>query len=289
MRNIISLNDGWLFVKNTLDINADGGAQINLPHTWNAEDGYDGGNDYFRGSCLYKKTLKKSDLPESDLYYLEFRGANSSADVYVNGKKLAHHDGGYSTWRVNITDELDADAEISVIVDNAPNDRVYPQMADFTFYGGLYRGVNLVCVNNTHFDLDYFGAPGIKITPAVNGGDASVEVEVYTTNLKDGQTIRYTLYDKDGNEISKIESSETKVSFDIKNVHLWNGRKDPYLYSCKAEIVENGDALDAVSSRFGCRTYEIDPNRGFILNGEVLSFPCFILFANPSQYLTPSL
>ena len=268
MRNIISLNDGWLFVKDTSDINTEGGVAINLPHTWNAEDGYDGGNDYFRGSCLYKKKLSKADFPASDLYYLEFRGANSSADVYVNGKNLAHHDGGYSTWRVNITDELDEHTEISVIVDNAPNDRVYPQMADFTFYGGLYRGVNLVCVNNTHFDLDYFGAPGIKITPAISGADASVEVEVYTTNLNDGQTIRYTLYDKEANEISKIESNETKVSFDIKNVHLWNGRKDPYLYSCKAEIVENGEALDAVSSRFGCRTYEIDPNRGFILNGE---------------------
>ena len=94
MRNIVNINSDWLFVKNTTEITAEGGVSVNLPHTWNAEDGFDGGNDYFRGSCLYTKTVSKADLPAADLYYLEFRGANSSADVYVNGKKLAHHDGG---------------------------------------------------------------------------------------------------------------------------------------------------------------------------------------------------
>ena len=268
MRNILSLNKDWLFIKNTADITLREGARIDLPHTWNAEDGFDGGNDYFRGSCLYVKELKKEELPEADLYYLEFRGANSSADVYVNEKKLAHHDGGYSTWRVNITDEIKDKTEIAVIVDNSPNDTVYPQMADFTFYGGLYRGVNLICVNSAHFDLDYYGAPGIKITPAINGSNASVEVEVYVKDLKDGQKIVYTLYDKEENEISKQESTESKVTFEIENVHLWNGRKDPYLYCCEAEIIENGEIIDNVCSRFGCRTFEIDPNNGFILNGK---------------------
>jgi len=268
MRTLINLNKNWLFAKDTTDISLRAGVQVNLPHTWNAEDGFDGGNDYFRGSCLYVKTLNKADLPVADLYYLEFNGANSSADVYVNGKKLAHHDGGYSTWRVNITDEITDTTEIAVIVDNAPNDTVYPQMADFTFYGGLYRNVNLICVADTHFDLDYYGAPGIKITPAVNGSDATVEVETYVKNLKAGQTIVYTVYDKEENELAKIESAEQKVTFELKNVHLWHGRKDPYLYCCEAEIVENGEVIDNVCSRFGCRTFKIDPNNGFILNGE---------------------
>ena len=268
MRNIINLNEKWLFVKDTTDITVANGSEINLPHTWNAEDGFDGGNDYFRGSCLYKKTINKSTLPASDLYYLEFRGANSSADVFVNGKKLAHHDGGYSTWRVNITDELSDSTEVAVIVDNAPNETVYPQMADFTFYGGLYRSVNLVCVSNTHFDLDYYGAPGLKITPTINGKNASVEVETYVKNLNDKQTIVYTITDKEGNEVYKTETSDTKINFDINNVHLWHGRRDPYLYNCEVKIVENGETLDNVSSRFGCRSFEIDPNNGFILNGE---------------------
>ena len=269
MRSIIKLNEGWSFLKGTSDIAAEGEfVTVDLPHTYNAEDGFDGGNDYFRGSCLYKKTLNTGSLPEG-LHYLEIRGANSSADVYVNGKALAHHDGGYSTWRVNITDALtDGDNEISIIVDNAPNDFVYPQMADFTFYGGLYRDVYLVTVDESHFDLDYFGAPGIKITPAVNGADAFVEVEVYTTELKDGEKIVYTLYDKEENELQKIESTDKKIVFEIKDVHLWNGRRDPYLYCCEAELVRGDEVVDNVCSRFGVRTYEIDPNRGFILNGE---------------------
>ena len=284
MRSILNINQGWQFFKDTKDpAVSEGAVEVNLPHTWNAEDGFDGGNDYFRGSCIYKKTITRAELPEADLYYLELRGANSSADVYANGKHLAHHDGGYSTWRVNFTEELGESVEIAVHVDNAPNDRVYPQMADFTFYGGLYRDVNVVAVNATHFDLDYYGAPGIKITPVINGADAKVEVEVYTTELKDGQKIVYTLYDtdfvdgqkivythydKEENKLQRIESTEKKVVFEIKDVHLWNGRKDPYLYCCEAEIVEGDTVLDNVCSRFGCRTYEIDPERGFILNGE---------------------
>ena len=268
MRNILNINNGWLFVKNTTDISAREGVEVNLPHSWNAEDGFDGGNDYFRGSCLYTKTLVKSELPAADHYYLEIRGANSSADVYVGAEKLAHHDGGYSTWRVELTDKLTDATELAILVDNSPNETVYPQMADFTFYGGLYRNVNLICVNDSHFDLDYYGAPGIKVTPEIVGKDAKVEVEVFVKNIKDGQQIAYTIYDKEENELQKIVTTDTKVTFEIKDVHLWHGRKDPYLYCCEAEIVEGENVLDNVCTRFGCRSFKIDPNNGFILNGE---------------------
>ena len=268
MREILNINKSWLFIKNTTDINALEGVEINLPHTWNAEDGYDGGNDYFRGSCLYLKTLIKSELPKSDRYYLEFRGANSSADVYVNGVKLVHHDGGYSTWRVDITEHLNDETKVAVIVDNAPNETVYPQMADFTFYGGLYRDVNLICVNETHFDLDYYGGPGIMVTPTVEDKNAKVEAKVFVKNLKEDHKLAYTLLDKEGNELDKIISSDSEVVFEIKDVHLWHGRKDPYLYSIKVEIYNGEEVLDNVSARFGCRTFKIDPENGFILNGE---------------------
>ena len=268
MRNILNLNQGWLFVKDTADINARAGETVNLPHTWNATDGQDGGNDYFRGTCLYVKTLNKSELPAADRYYLELCGANSSADVYVGGQKLAHHDGGYSTWRVDLTDHISDETVIAVTVDNAPNDTVYPQMADFTFYGGLYRNVNLIAVNKTHFDLDYFGGKGLKITPTVEGKDATVEVEVFTTALAAGQKLVYTLYDKEEKELQRFESEESKVTFAIPDVHLWHGRRDPYLYCCEVEIVEGDEVLDNVCSRFGCRSFRIDPENGFILNGE---------------------
>ena len=268
MRQILNINENWFFVKDTEDFTRRDGEQVNLPHSWNAIDGQDGGNDYFRGSCLYSKTIKKADLPEADLYYLEFRGANSSADVYVGGEKLAHHDGGYSTWRVNITDKLIEETEIAVIVDNSANETVYPQMADFTFYGGIYRDVNLICVNDSHFDLDYYGGPGFMITPKVADGDATVEVEVFAKNVKEGRVFAYTIYDKDEQELDKIVTADTKVVFEMKNVHLWNGRKDPYLYCCEVEIMDGEEVVDNVCSRFGCRSFRIDPDNGFILNGE---------------------
>ena len=269
MRKILNFNDGWLFSKGVDGVaHAENSEAVSLPHTWNAIDGQDGGNDYFRGSCLYTKKINKSDLPQADLYYLEIRGANSSADVYVDGNKLAHHDGGYSTWRVNLTEALTGENELQIVVDNSPSEEVYPQMADFTFYGGIYRNVYLVAVNESHFDLDYYGGPGLKITPEVKGNDATVTVEVYTANMKDGQEISYTVLDAEGNEVESLVTAEKTAVFEIKDVHLWQGRRDPYLYTCKVAIVDGEDCLDNVESTFGCRYFEVDPERGFILNGE---------------------
>ena len=273
MRKVLNINRKWAFSKDFSEIPSQINAKwnfVNLPHTWNAIDGQDGGNDYYRGTCCYAKELPKEDLPDADRYYLELRGANSSADVFVNGTKLAHHDGGYSTWRVDITDSLTDNNIIAITVDNSENDRVYPQMADFTFYGGLYRDVNIIAVSESHFDLDYFGGPGIKVTPEIKGADAKAEIEVYLTNPKDGQQLVYSILDKDRNKVSEVScgAGETSVSIDIENVHLWDGRKDPYLYTAEVKLVEDGKVLDNISTRFGCRTFKIDPERGFILNGR---------------------
>ena len=273
MRKVLNINRKWAFSKDFSEIPSQINAKwnfVNLPHTWNAIDGQDGGNDYYRGICCYAKELTKEELPDADRYYLELRGANSSADVFVNGTKLAHHDGGYSTWRVDITDSLTDNNIIAITVDNSENDRVYPQMADFTFYGGLYRDVNIIAVSESHFDLDYFGGPGIKVTPEIKGADAKAEIEVYLTNPKDGQQLVYSILDKDGNKVSEVfcGAEETSVSIDINNVHLWDGRKDPYLYTVEVKLAEDGKVLDNVSTRFGCRTFKIDPERGFILNGR---------------------
>ena len=270
MRQIVNFNAKWAFSKQATEIPTviyNDWNFVNLPHTWNAIDGQDGGNDYYRGKGYYAKSFSKMDLPESDRYYIEINGANSSAELYLNGECLASHDGGYSTWRVDITEKLVADNLLVIVVDNSPNDRVYPQMADFTFYGGLYRNVNLICVSDSHFDLDYYGGPGIKVTPEICGADAKVEVEVYITNGKIGQNIKYTILDKEGNVVAENIANDTKVIFDIANVHLWNGRKDPYLYIAKAELLEDGKVIDNISTRFGCRTFKIDPENGFILNG----------------------
>ncbi|MBR3978556.1 MAG: glycoside hydrolase family 2 protein [Oscillospiraceae bacterium] len=271
MRNIVSLNPEWVFSKQAEAIPVqmpENWEAVNVPHSWNAVDGQDGGNDYYRGTGYYAKALQKASFPAADRYYLEICGANSSADVYIDGKKLAHHDGGYSTWRVDITESLGENSLLVIAVDNSANEIVYPQMADFTFYGGLYRNVNLICVSESHFDLDYYGAPGIMVTPKISGANANVEVQVFLTNAREGQTVRYTIYDKDEQVIAQTETAETKAELVIENVHLWHGRKDPYLYCCEAELVVTGNVLDNVCTRFGCRTFEIHPDNGFILNGE---------------------
>lgn len=273
MREIININRKWAFTKQANEAPSEIPKLwdfVNLPHTWNAIDGQDGGNDYYRGTCWYAKEINKEELPEADRYYLEFKGANSSADVYMGGERLAHHDGGYSTFRVDITDKLAETSLICVAVDNSENETVYPQMADFTFYGGLYRDVNIIAVSASHFDLDYCGGPGIAVTPRISGADASVKIDVYLTDAEDNQEILFSIKDADGETVACTKASvkDSKAVLEIKNVHLWNGRKDPYLYTAEAILCENGEPLDNVSARFGCRTFEIDPERGFILNGK---------------------
>ena len=272
MRNILNFNEGWSFTKEIFETIPSSVSEtweaVTLPHSWNAIDGQDGGNDYHRGTCLYAKSFTKTELPEGDRHYLEIRGANSSATVYLNGKELASHNGGYSTWRVDLTDTLEENNLLVISVDNSPNDKVYPQMADFTFYGGIYRNVNIIAVKNSHFNLDYFGTPGLKVTPLVNGSNAKVTVETWVTNMTDSQTVEVTVLNKDGEEVAKVTADGTVASLDIENVILWNARKNPYLYTAVADLVENGEVIDTVSARFGCRTYVIDPERGFILNGE---------------------
>ena len=271
MRSIININQGWSFTKEASAIPAalpSEWEQVSLPHSWNAADGQDGGADYHRGLCHYGRYVNRAELPAADRYYLEVQGANSSADAYLNGTHLAHHDGGYSTWRVDITDSLQDENLLVIAVDNAPNETVYPQFADFTFYGGLYRDVNIIAVSESHFNLDYYGGPGIKVTPVMEGADAKVTVEVFVDNRKEDQILRYQLLNAQGEVVSTHETSAQKLNFNIRNAHLWHGRKDPYLYSVKAELVEGETVLDAVSTRFGCRSFQVDPERGFILNGE---------------------
>ena len=270
MRTILNFNAGWLFQKDWKDVPAslpENWEAISLPHTWNAVDGQDGGNDYFRGTCCYTKAFSKAELPEAGNYCLEILGAASSADVWLNGQKLAHHDGGFSTWRVDLTQALEKENMLSILVDNSPNDFVYPQVADFTFYGGLYRNVNLICVAESHFDLDYFGSHGLKVTPVTEGSDAKVAVETFVTNRKEDQKVRYSLSNREGKVIGNFEGG-LKANFRIQNAHLWQGRKGPYLYTMTAELVEGDEVIDTVSTRFGCRSFAIDPEKGFILNGE---------------------
>lgn len=250
MRNIKNINENWVFVKENEK------STVILPHTWNGIDGQDGGNDYYRGKCTYIKEIAKADMPQGEEIYLQLDGVNSSAFVYFNSKLVCTHHGGYSTFRVKLENIKDNN-EIKIEADNSPNDFVYPQQADFTFYGGIYRDVTLIGVEKNHFDLDFFGAPGIQITPIVNGDKADVNVKTYITG---GGEVRVT--------VNGETKTGTEVDFIVDNPHLWNGVADPYLYNAVAELIVDGKVVDRVESRFGIRSFKVDPQKGFILNGK---------------------
>ncbi|MGL5436408.1 MAG: glycoside hydrolase family 2 protein [Lachnospiraceae bacterium] len=263
MRKTRNLNDGWRFT------GPDGiVSEVNLPHTWNNVDGQDGGNNYWRGSCMYELEL---DMPQfwkaEDQVYLEFRGVNASAKVYLNDAEAGTHDGGYSTFRMDVTGLLQEKNWLAVQVDNGVNDRVYPQKADFTFYGGIYRDVNLVVVNRQHFDMEDCGGDGIRITPEVKDEDGSVRIQTFT-NLpgEDAEAVTFIeILDAEGSTVASGMGADCTLI--IPNVHLWNGIKDPYLYTAVARLEYCGEVADEVQCRFGVRCFHVDPDKGFFLNG----------------------
>ena len=256
MSETIVLNTGWTFTKE------EHSEPVTLPHTWNAVDGQDGGNDYYRGSCTYALQLPAIRLPEGGRAVLQFDGVAMTAVVNLNGQKVAEHKGGYSTFRVDITDVLQDTNNLTVEVDNSDNDTVYPQKADFTFYGGIYRDVTLHILPAAHFAMKENGAVPVKVTPVVTDlATRRCEVTVEAL-VVDADRVRFAM---DGQEMSApVENGTAKAVFTLENARLWNGLDDPYLYTVTASL-DNGETQ---SARFGCRKFEIDPQEGFFLNGR---------------------
>ena len=266
MRKTVAWNTGWRFARRD-----DGpawtlanGAAVTLPHTWNAQDGTDGGNDYYRGRCWYVKTFTAPALAPGEQLWAEFQGAAMTAEVFCNGQSLVKHAGGYSTFRAELTPCLrPGENLLAVSVDNGKNDTVYPQKADFTFYGGLYRPVCLITVPKAHFALGGHGGPGLKVTPVVDlqNHSAEITVEAFTENAG-GETVTFSAA---GQTLAvPVDKGVAKGVFFIENVHLWDGVEDPYLYTLTAALSSG----DSVSARFGCRAIGFDAEKGFLLNGR---------------------
>ena len=259
MRSTTKLMKNWQFT------GPDGKtAAVDLPHTWNNIDGQDGGNDYWRGTCIYKTRFAAPAFDKNtQQVWLQFEGVNASAKVTLNGVEVARHDGGYSTFRADVTALLADSNELIVEADNSKNDRVYPQKADFTFYGGIYRDLSLLVVNRNHIALDYLGGLGVQITPTVNGANADIEVKTWMEG--DGE-VEFSIYDAAGAEVLTGKGRDTTVT--LEHPHLWDGVRDPYLYTCAVRLVLNGEVQDEVRQRFGVRSFSVDPKRGFFLNGR---------------------
>ncbi|MEL7975244.1 glycoside hydrolase family 2 TIM barrel-domain containing protein [Isoptericola sp. F-RaC21] len=270
-RQVTPIPDGWAFAPVELpaalweDVAA-AGERVTVPHTWNAVDGQAGG-EYRRGRSTYAR-LVEADGTGAETW-VEFEGVSSSAEVYLDGELLARHDGGYSTFRVDLTDRLGEGAgTLVVVVDNAANDHVYPQQADFTFYGGIYRDVRLVTVGPTHFALDEHGGPGLTVTPALDGDRADVALSARVVDADARATaVRFTV-DGEATVTVPVADGEAAATLAIERVRRWHGLRDPHLYTARAELLAGEAVLDVVALRFGCREFAVDPQRGFLLNGE---------------------
>lgn len=259
MRSTTKLMKNWQFTGPDGKTTA-----VDLPHTWNNIDGQDGGNDYWRGICIYKTRFAAPAFDKNtQQVWLQFEGVNASAKVTLNGVEVTRHDGGYSTFRADVTALLADSNELIVEADNSKNDRVYPQKADFTFYGGIYRDVSLLVVNRNHIALGYLGGPGVQITPTVNGANADIEVKTWMEG--DGE-VEFSIYDAAGAEVLTGKGRDTTVT--LERPHLWDGVRDPYLYTCAVRLVLNGEVQDEVRQRFGVRSFSVDPKQGFFLNGR---------------------
>ncbi|MBQ9748017.1 MAG: beta-galactosidase [Clostridia bacterium] len=246
--------------------------KVTLPHTWNAEDGQDGGADYYRGVCYYLRELNTFDLKEGKEYILYFGAASYDATVYIGKIEVARHKGGYSAFSVNITSYLKKGKNTLVVkVSNAPCDDIYPGLADFTFYGGLHRPVTLIELPDTHFDLGTRCHPGLHVfSDVTEDGAATLHLKSQVRHPDTADTVRYTVSDACGHTLVELYTSaaRSECTYRLTSPHLWQGVEDPYLYTVTAELIRHNEVLDCVSTRHGIRRFSVDPARGFLLNGK---------------------
>ena len=275
MRNLIHLNQDWRFIQKDAGLPEtlpEDWEKIDLPHSWNAVDGHDGNGGYDRGCYWYAKSFRTPKQPlAGGRVYVEFPAAGQQARCYVNGKEAVYHEGGYSLFRADITDLCVEEGEnlLAVACSNENKSNVYPQAADFTFYGGLYRGVNLISVPDAHFDLDYFGGPGVQVTPVpCECGGATFELESWVTGGDENFTVMYSVRDAQGREVASAvrPADQTKVTVYVPDVTRWD-IDNPYLYTVTATLQRRNEAYDEVTVKAGVRSFSCDPEKGFVING----------------------
>ncbi len=293
-RSEIPFSSNWKFSKGDVqgasrtEFNDSGWETVCLPHTWNNLDGQDGGNDYYRGPAWYRKAFELPERYEARRIFVRFGAAGFVADVFVNGRFVGEHKGGFAAFVFNITGFLNFGGTnvIAVKVDNTSPDKsqefqIPPISADFTMDGGLYRKVNLIVTDPVHISLTDYASPGVFIMQK-KVTDNLADLLVTTVLRNDTQTpadvvVRSAIFDREGKIVrqtdgkSKIEpDSDNRIiqEMRIDNPHLWNGRIDPYLYRAVVSVYIGNDLVDRVEQPLGLRYYRVDPASGFFLNGK---------------------
>lgn len=296
---IIDFNQDWYFSKlennnsqklpvTEAAFDHSGWAKISTPHTYNDIDGAsgrtgicEGGEHYYRGLCCYRKRFD-ADF-ENKQIFAEFEGVNTVAEVFVNGISAGVHKGGYSRFRFDITKLLKPDDNvISVLVSNAPTDYIAPitDQGDFTKMGGIYRGVSLIVKEKAHIDMLDFGSSGVYVTLnniTADNADVDILVKVANYDNKKPLSIKAELCDLADNvvatafgELLAEKRCEISLKTNIRNPILWNGIENPYLYTAKISLFDGDTLLDYTEQCFGIRTYHIDLQKGFFLNGKYI-------------------
>ena len=268
MREIISLNENWTLSFPKGDHATE---QVNLPHTWNAVDGNDGNGSYLRTTGVYTRTFTAPKQPrEGGRTYVEVLAAALNSTVKVNGQVATTHEGGFSIFRADVTDLChEGENELTIEVSNEDTPSMYPSSADFTFYGGLYRGVNLISVPNAHFDLDYYGGPGMMVTPVpTEDGGANFTIKSFVTNPADDLTVMYSIEDCFGREVASAVrgSADTEVTIYVPDAQLWS-MEEPNLYTVVATLQRNNEEVDEIAANVGVRSFKVTPDEGFSING----------------------
>ena len=268
MREIISLNENWTLSFPKGDHATE---QVNLPHTWNAVDGNDGNGSYLRTTGVYTRTFTAPKQPrEGGRTYVEVLAAALNSTVKVNGQVATTHEGGFSIFRADVTDLChEGENELTIEVSNEDTPSMYPSSADFTFYGGLYRGVNLISVPDAHFDLVYYGGPGMMVTPVpTEDGGANFTIKSFVTNPADDLTVMYSIEDCFGREVASAVrgSADTEVTIYVPDAQLWS-MDEPNLYTVVATLQRNNEEVDEIAANVGVRSFKVTPDEGFSING----------------------
>ncbi len=280
MSNKVNINESWEFLLEDCSREALGEKEftkLDVPHTWNNLDGVSGGNNYHRGIGWYKRAVV-IDKNHKGCIYLDFEGVNSVCDVYFNGQHLGRHEGGYSGFRYEITKFIEDVNIIEVAVDNSHIEEVFPLWADFTFYGGIYRDVNVIYANDVHFEQLDLASMGVYISQNnISDEEAQVNVlaKVRNADVSSDVTCKVEWFNQDGIVVLAEEKNanidvQGSFSFDqvILNPQLWNGVENPYQYTCRVTLIVDGDTSDQIDIPTGLRYYSFDEEKGFFLNGK---------------------
>lgn len=283
-----TLNDGWRF--NRSDV-AGAAAEtfddatwsaVTLPHTWNAKDGQDGGDDYYRGACWYRRELHVDASDAGKRFFLRFEAASIVAEVFVNGRSVGSHRGAFGAFCFDVTPMVHAGANtVAVRVDNSKFDDIAPLSGDFTMFGGLYRPVHLLVLDPLAVSPMDDGSSGVYLAPRerVDGGfdiEATIQVQNLSGAAK-GANVVCEIADAARKVVARAETDASVSSNSVADVHLsmlvehprrWNGREDPYLYQAIVTVRDGTKVTDVVRQPVGFRSFRIEDERGLILNGK---------------------